>query len=138
MRAAAAAVLIAGAVAAGCGGDKASAEDTVSDALIGVGDGDAPQVCERLTAGAQRMLLAALADNPLGLRSIHAKSCEEAVGKLHAQLPRAVRDILREGEVEDAVVDGDRATVVVTGAGMTVKLRKIDDDWMITGGLLGR
>ena len=43
--------------------------------------------------------------------------------------------MLRDGEVEDTRLDGDKAVVHVTGAGMDIELEKISDRWMITGGL---
>lgn len=120
-------------VAAGCGGDKAAAEDTVTAAVSGLADGDEQKVCDQLTAGAKKELLATLADNPLGFADIHAKTCEVAISKLHAELPQPIRDVLRDGEVGDAEVSGDTATVHVVGVGTDAELRKIDDGWKITG-----
>lgn len=120
---------------AGCGGDEGAAQDTVSTAISGLAEGDEQQVCDQLTAGAKRKLLAALADNPLGFRNIRAKTCEEGITKLHDALGEPIRAVLRDGEVEDTRLDGDTAVVHVTGAGMDIELEKISDRWMITGGL---
>jgi hypothetical protein len=46
--------------------------------------------------------------------------------------------VLEDGEVDEAKINGDKATVHVTGAGMTLDLQKISDKWMITGGLFDR
>ena len=43
--------------------------------------------------------------------------------------------MLRDGEVQDTRLNGDKAVVHVTGAGMDIELQKISDRWMITGGL---
>jgi hypothetical protein len=124
--------------AAGCGGDSASAEDTVSAAISGLSKGDSKKVCSQLTAAAEKKLLVVLADNPLGYPDIKAATCEEAITKLHAQLDKPTRAVLEDGEVDKAKVNGDKATVHVTGAGMTLDLQKISDRWMITGGLFGK
>ncbi len=97
------------------------------------GRGDAGKVCDQLTAAAKKELLATLADNPLGFDDIHAKTCEEGIAKLHDALPQPIRAVLADGEVEDAKVDGDTATVHVVGAGTDAELRKIDGVWKITG-----
>ncbi len=135
MRLATLACILLAAFAAGCGGDAAKAEETVSTAISGLSAGDAPRVCAQLTDGAKKELLVVLADNPLGFPDIKAKDCEDAITKLHAQLDKPSRAVLQDGEVDDAVVDGDTAKVHVTGAGMTLNLKKISDKWMITGGL---
>ena len=123
-------------LAAGCGGgDAGKAEDTVSTAVSGLADGDGKQVCDQLTVGAQKQILALLADNPLGFPDIKAKSCVEGITKLHAALSQAQRNVLVDGEVGKAKVTGDKATVRIIGVGMTADLRKIDGKWMITGGL---
>jgi hypothetical protein len=137
MRSASLALLaVAAFVAGGCGGGDASkAEDTVSTAVSGLAEGDAKQVCDQLTVPAQRRLLVLLADNPLGFPDIKATNCLDAVTKLHAKLTQVQRNVLVDGEVEKAKVTGDKATVHVTGAGMTANLQKINGKWMITGGL---
>ena len=37
--------------------------------------------------------------------------------------------------MQDTRLDGETAVVHVTGAGMDIELEKVDDRWMITGGL---
>lgn len=135
MRPAVLALLVAGALIAGCGGDQADAEATVSNAIAGLAKGDEQQVCAQLTPAAEKKLLVVLADNPLGFPDIKAKTCEEAIRKLYPKLNEPTRAVLQDGEVDDATVKGDKATVHVTGAGMDVELQKLDDKWMITGGL---
>jgi hypothetical protein len=131
------ALLIAAALlSAGCGGgDAGKAEDTVSTAVSGLADGDGKQVCDQLTVGAQKQILALLADNPLGFPDIKAKSCVEGITKLHAALSQAQRNVLVDGEVGEAKVSGDKATVRIIGLGMQADLQKFDGKWMITGGL---
>lgn len=135
MRAALALAVLLALLVAGCGSDKGAAEDTVSAAISGLADGNEQKVCDQLTAGAKKKLLATLANNPLGFKDIRARSCEEAITKLHDALGEPIRAVLRDGEVQDTRVNGDTATVHVTGAGMDIKLRKISDRWMITDGL---
>jgi hypothetical protein len=135
MRTAAVALLLAGALLAGCGDDSASPEETVSTAISGLSEGDEKQVCAQLSPAGERRLLVVLRDNPLNL-IVEAKTCEEAITKLHAKLSEAVRAGLRDGEVDKAKVTGDKAVVHVPGFGMDVELAKISDEWKITGGLL--
>jgi hypothetical protein len=123
-------------MAAGCGNDDASkAQDTVSAAVSGLGTGDGKKVCDQLTAGAQKQILALLADNPLGFPDIKATTCVEGITKLHAALSQAQRNVLVDGEVGDAKVNGNKATVRVIGLGMQADVQKFGDKWMITGGL---
>jgi len=138
MRAAVLASLLVAAFVAGCGGDSAKAQDTVSAAISGLSKGDAKKVCAQLTSSAQKRLLVVLADNPLGYPDIKAATCQEAITKLHAALDKPTRAVLEDGEVDEAKVNGDKATVHVTGAGMTLDLQKISDKWMITGGLFDK
>lgn len=138
MRAAGLATLLAALLAvAGCGGS-ASPEDTASAAVSGLADGDGEKVCTRFTAAARAKLLAVLADDPPLVRPVRAATCEEAITKVHAQLTEPIRAVLRDGEVDEAKVDGDRAVVHVTGAGVDLQLRRIADEWKITDGLFKR
>lgn len=121
---------------AGCGEDDASkAESTVSTAVSGLAKGDEQKVCAQLTPAAQRKVITILRTGPLGLPSIRASDCRDAIVKLHAALPQVIRDVLVDGEVGDAKVSGDKAKVRVIGAGMTADLQKIDGRWKISGGL---
>jgi hypothetical protein len=123
-------------LAAGCGhDDRKDAEHTVSTAVSSLAKGDAQTVCEQLSPGGARKVMAVLATGPLGLRPIHATTCVAAIGALHDALPQVIRNVLVDGEVDDTKVSGDRATVHVVGAGMTAKLQKVAGDWKITGGL---
>jgi len=135
MRPAVVASLLIAALLAGCGGDSASPEDTVSKAISGLSAGDEKKVCAQLSPEGERRLLLVLRDNPLNL-IVEAETCEEAITKLHAKLSKPIRDALRDGEVEDAKVTGDKAVVHVPGFGMDVELEKVAEEWKITGGLL--
>jgi hypothetical protein len=127
---------VAALVAAGCGSSpEGDAKKTVSTAISGLSRGNAKKVCNQLTVGAQRQLLVLLAHNPLGFPDIRATSCRDAITKLHAALTKEQRAVLEDGEVDQAKVTGDRATVHVVGAGMTAKLQRFGDKWKITGGL---
>ena len=138
MRAALLATLLAGVVvAAGCGGSP-SPEDTASAAVSGLAEGDGKKVCSRFTAAARAKLLAVLADDPPLVRPVKAATCEEAISKVHAQLSEPLRAVLRDGEVDEAKVDGDRAVVHVTGAGVDLQLLRVADEWKITDGLFKR
>jgi hypothetical protein len=135
MRLACPTALLAIALAIGaCGTDDAAdAEATVSSAISAIAAGDAGKVCSKLTPAAEQKALVALRNNPVG-PNIHARTCEEALTKLHASLTKAQKAVLVDGEVGDAKVTGDRAKVHVVGAGMDVELHKRDDAWVITGG----
>jgi len=129
-------LVLAALLSGGCGASDADrAQSTVSAAVSGLAKGDAKKVCDQLTAGAQRKVLKVLATGPLGLDPIHAPTCRTAVTELHDALPKVIRDVLVDGEVGDAKVTADKATVKVIGAGMTADVQKIDGDWKITGGL---
>jgi hypothetical protein len=126
-------LLVAPAISA-CGHDDAAdAEATVSSAISGIAAGDAGKVCSKLTPAAEKKVLVALRNNPVG-PNIKAKTCAEALTKLHASLTQAQRNVLVDGEVGDAKITGDTATVHVVGAGMDVELQKRHDTWVITGG----
>lgn len=127
------AALVLAFAAAGCGSAADDAKETVSTAVSSLAKGDAQRVCDQITPAAQAKLLKVLAHNPIGA-PIHAATCTAAVAAFHAQLSKPIRAVLEDGEVEDARVDGDRATVHVVGAGMDVELHKISGRWKITGG----
>ena len=130
------ACLLVAVLLAGCGGETSpSPEDTVSAAISGLAEGDEKKVCAQVSPAGERRLLVVLRDNPLNI-IVNAKSCEEAITKLHAKLSEAVRAAMRDGEVDDAKVTGDTAVVHVPGFGMDVELAKVADRWQITGGLL--
>ncbi|MDQ3722051.1 MAG: hypothetical protein M3376_03065 [Actinomycetota bacterium] len=135
MRAAVVASLLVAALLAGCGGDSASPEETVSAAISGLSKGDERKVCAQLTPDGERKLLVVLRDNPLGL-IVKATNCEEAITKLYAQLSKPIRAALQDGEVDEAKVTGDKAVVHVPGFGMDVELQKVSEEWKITGGLI--
>jgi hypothetical protein len=138
MRAALVASLLIAALLAGCGGESnPSPEDTVSAAISGLSKGDEKKVCAQVSPAGERRLLVVLRDNPLNL-IVNAKTCEEAIVKLHAKLSKAIRAAMADGEVDDAKVTGNKAVVHVPGFGMDVELEKISDKWMITGGLFNR
>lgn len=138
MRVAFVATALLAVVAIGCGDSTPTPEDVTSSAVSGLAEGDEEKVCAQLTEPAKRKLLEVIADNPPIIEPVRASSCEEAITKIHAQLTEPIRAVLRDGEVEEADVSGDKATVAVTGAGTTVELEKIDDEWKITGGLFRR
>ena len=125
------------AAAAGCGGE-ASPEDTASAAVSGLAEGDGGKVCAQLTAAARTKLLSVLADDPPLVKPVKAATCEEAITKVHAQLTEPVRAVLRDGEVDEARIDGDTAVVHVTGAGVDLQLMKVAGGWKITDGLFKR
>lgn len=135
MRVTVVACLLAAVLLAGCGESSPSPEDTVSAAISGLAEGDEKKVCAQVSPDGERKLLVVLRDNPLNI-VVNAKSCEEAITKLHAKLSEAVRAAMRDGEVDDAKVTGDTAVVHVPGFGMDVELEKVADRWQITGGLL--
>jgi hypothetical protein len=135
MRVLVVACLLSAIVLVGCGDSSPSPEDTVSAAISGLAEGDEKKVCAQVSPAGERKLLVVLRDNPLNI-IVDAKSCEEAITKLHAKLSEAVRAAMRDGEVDDAKVTGETAVVHVPGFGMDVELAKVSDRWQITGGLL--
>lgn len=131
-----AAALLALLAAAGCAAaGTPTPEDVTSTAVSGLAEGDEKKVCAQLTEPAKRKLLRVIADNPPIIEPVEAATCEEAIVKVHAQLTKPIRDVLRDGEVDEAKITGDRAVVHVTGAGTDVELQKISGEWKITGGL---
>ena len=132
------AILLLALLCAGCGEDSPSPEEVTSKAVSGLAEGDEKKVCAQLTAPAKRKLLKVIAEDPPIIRPVRAETCEEAIVKVHAQLTEPIRAVLRDGEVEEARVTGDRAIVAVTGAGTDVELEKLSDEWKITGGLFMR
>jgi len=135
MRVALVASLLVAALLAGCGDSSPSPEETVSTAIGGLSKGDEKKVCAQLSPEGERKLLVVLKDNPLGL-IVNATNCEDAIVKLHAQLSKANRAAMQDGEVDDAKITGDKAVVHVPGFGMDVELDKIAEKWKISGGLL--
>lgn len=136
MRTAVVASLLIAALVAGCGDDSTpSPSSVVSTAISGLSKGDEKQVCAQVAPEGERKLLVVLRDNPLGL-IVHADNCEEAITKLHAKLSEPIRNAMQDGEVDKAKITGDTAVVHVPGFGMDVELKKIDEEWKITGGLL--
>jgi hypothetical protein len=128
--------VVAALLAAGCGrSDADDAKQTVSTAVSGLAKGDAKTVCAQLTPGGARKVMKVLAGGPLGLDPIRATTCREAIAALHDALPKVIRNVLVDGEVDQAKVTGDKATVHVVGAGMTAQLQKVDGSWKISGGL---
>lgn len=138
MRATLLATLLLAGLAAGCGESTPTPEDVVSTAVSGLAVGDEKRVCAQLTEPAKRKLLDVIAGNPPIIEPVQASTCEEAITKIHAQLTEPVRDVLRDGEVDEAQITGDKAVVHVTGAGTDVELQKVSDEWKITGGLFKR
>ena len=135
MRVAVVASLLIAALLAGCGDSTPSPESVVSTAISGLAKGDEKQVCAQVSPEGERKLLVVLRDNPLDL-IVHADNCEEAITKLHAKLSQPIRNAMQDGEVADAKITGDEAVVRVPGFGMNVELKKIAEEWKITGGLL--
>lgn len=138
MRVALLAIVLLATLAAGCGGESSTPEKTVSAAVSGLSKGDEKKVCAQLTEAAKRKLLEVIADDPPIIEPVRAKTCEEAIVKVHAQLSQPIRAVLEDGEVDKAKITGDKAVVHVTGAGADVNVQKIDDEWKITGGLFMR
>ena len=135
MRIAVLAGLLLAALVAGCGDSSPSPEDVTSAAVSGLSKGDEKKVCAQLSPEGERKLLVVLKDNPLGL-IVNATNCEDAIVKLHAQLSKAIRAAMQDGEVDAAKITGDKAVVHVPGFGMDVELDKIAEKWKISGGLL--
>lgn len=136
MRSVLVASLLIAALLSACGESPTPSPDSVvSTAISGLAKGDEKQVCAQVSPEGERKLLVVLRDNPLDL-IVHADNCEEAITKLHAKLSKPIRNAMQDGEVDKAKVTGDKAVVHVPGFGMDVELKKIDEEWKITGGLL--
>jgi hypothetical protein len=128
--------LLAAFALAACGDDDAAkAEQTVSSAVTAVAEGHAAEACSKMTPAAQHSVVVALRHNPIGA-DIRAATCEQALTKFHAQLSKPIRDSLVDGDVDDAKLHGDTATVYVVDAALNVRLAKRNGRWLITGGFL--
>lgn len=136
MRVVVVASLLIAALLSACGDSpNPSPESVVSTAISGLAKGDEKQVCAQVSPEGERKLLVVLRDNPLNL-IVRADNCEEAITKLHAKLSQPIRNAMQDGEVDKAQITGDEAVVHVPGFGMDVELKKIDEEWKISGGLL--
>jgi hypothetical protein len=124
-------------LAAGCGGSKDSAptpEKVVSTAVVALGKGDVATVCAQLNGDGKRKLVAGLRRGPQGLPHIISTNCVDAITKVNAKIPKAIRAVLLKGKVDKAVVTGDTATVRVTLTTLKTELQRTGGTWLISGG----
>ena len=123
-RGAIAALAAAAALAAGCGGDDRSPEDTVSEVYAAIADGDFETVCSLTDESAQQSLID---------QSDGAESCEDAAAEVIGEEDDTFDDV----EVGEADIDGDTATVTITSDSLgetdEVGLVLEDDEWKVTG-----
>jgi hypothetical protein len=123
-------------VASGCGGDSDAGrvEATVTTYLRAFADGDGPRACDQLT-GEQMRALASMAVEQVP--ELGATSCVEVVRRFAQQLGSDEKATMREADVFDVTVTGDRATAFVR-RGHPVELRLIGGAWLISGGIAER
>lgn len=121
-------------VAAGCGGSDATSDaeqirDTVSAYATAFADGDGKQVCERLTARAQKEIVGQ--GKVLGGTS---STCEQTIKQIASAISDADKKSLREIKVTKLTVDGDTATLQAgAGNSANTRMRKVDGEWLVDG-----
>jgi len=121
-------------VAAGCGGSDAKSDDeqirdTVSAYATAFADGDGKQVCQRLTARAQKEVV----DQGKALGG-NSTTCEQTIKQLTSIISAADKKALRNIKVTKLTVNGDTATLRA-GAGntATTRMRRVDGEWLVDG-----
>jgi len=112
------------ALLSGCGGSD-SPEDVTRDFLQAMADGDGEGACDLLTGDAKRQMLAAGA-----LIGERGGGCPGTIEGIAETLDEGELAKLRDAEVEEAEVNGERATVKVKDADRA-RLRKIEGEWRI-------
>jgi hypothetical protein len=100
------------------GSDREQVEAAATGYLEALADGDGEEACRHLTERAQRDL-ATIAD---------ARSCTDAIEKLHELLDDQQRDKLRNSRVARIRVDGAHANVTIADAD-TIRFEKVDGGW---------
>lgn len=113
----------------GCGSSPEEAAKTATrDYFVALADGDYDRACDKLSASGKRDLAEIASVQVPELGTIR---CEEVLAGLFELADEAQLDTLRDVEITGASVDGDSATVDVTGATDLVRLSRIDGDWKI-------
>jgi hypothetical protein len=97
------------------GSDREQLEAAASAYLEASADGDGEEACRHVAERAQRDL-ATIAD---------ARSCPDAIEKLHDVLDDQQRDKLRDSRVARIRIDGAHANVTIAGAD-TITFEKVD------------
>lgn len=119
-------------VLVGCGGsDSADAVAPVQTYLRALSSGDGETACAQFSGAYKREFLASYMD---GFPELGATTCGEVVDKLSAMLGSDETAALREAEAKSEV-EGDRATVTITGGTSAATVQRIDGEWLIVGGL---
>jgi hypothetical protein len=100
------------------GSDREQVEAAMTGYLEAFADGDGEEACRYVAERAQRDL-ATIAD---------ARSCADAIEKLHEALDDEQRDKLHDSRVARIRIDGARAEVTIAG-GDTIPFEKVDGGW---------
>lgn len=115
-----------------CGGSSASsASEPVELYLQAIASGDGAKACEQFSGPYKREFLSSYME---GFSELGASTCEDLVDKLSALLGTDEVATLREAQV-NADVNGDRASVTISGGGNTAAVQRVDGRWLIVGGL---
>jgi hypothetical protein len=129
-------IILAALLAAGCGGsadsDEAGVEDTITSYLSSIASGDGGTACEQLSGFEARSIFE---EALIVLPELRATSCADALTELSGSLGGPEKDALEAAEVEQVKVDGDVATARIVGGTKTASLEKIDNRWVISGGI---
>jgi hypothetical protein len=118
-------------LAAGCGGDDASAErqvrDTVSGYFTSLSSRDFPAACSALSPSFRRELAAyAVRAFP----DLGSTECEPIASRIAAANGERAVELQRRVRVGEVSLDGDRATARL-GPGQSAELRRVDGAWLI-------
>ena len=127
-------LLVAAALASGCGGggDKGSDQDQVSSAVTNFahafGKGDGKTACALLTNDARNTFVTRISS------LVGTRDCAEAIGKLPGLAGPNVTGPFQTATVSNVKVTGDTATATLTAAGHSaqVTLDKSSGDWLLT------
>jgi hypothetical protein len=128
------ALMVAGALLAGCGGgEKGSDSEAVTAAVSGfskaLGAGNGSTACGLLTTQARTEFVKRTAS--LG----GTRDCPGAIAKIHDAAGAEVNAAFSSAQVNDVKVMGDSATATLVASGhpAPVSLAKQDGDWRLTG-----
>jgi hypothetical protein len=104
------------------GSDREQVEAAMTGYLEALADGDGEGACSHVAEQAQRDMTT-ITD---------ARSCADAIQKLHEALDDEQRDKLRDSRVARIRIDGARAEATIAG-GDTIPFEKVDGDWKVVG-----
>ena len=116
-----------------CGDDEKTDEEQVREVtetyLVALGEENYSEACEQLAASAKRDLV----DYVLAqLPELGTTECESLFKQIIDLTDESELATLREAEVENVNLTGDRATVIVKGASQNAELAKVEGEWKVS------